>query len=144
MPMNANFAPRPRAILATLLVLVATLQAGELAEVFQDHMVLQRDARVCIWGRGTPGEKVVVSFAGQTAAATVDTSGQWRAFLDPMAASVEPRALVVRGRNTREVRDVLVGEVWLAGGQSNMGSRMQEYAETASPERRRRRRTGSW
>jgi hypothetical protein len=134
MPMNANFAPRPRAILATLLVLVATLQAGELAEVFQDHMVLQRDARVCIWGRGTPGEKVVVSFAGQTAAATVDTSGQWRAFLDPMAASVEPRALVVRGRNTREVRDVLVGEVWLAGGQSNMGSRMQEYAETVGAE----------
>lgn len=125
---------RTCSVLSLLLAVGPLLRAVELPEIFRDHMVLQRDARVCIWGRGTPGEPVTISFAGQSATATADARGQWRAYLAPMPASAEPRSLVIRGRDTREVRDVLVGDVWLAGGQSNMGSKMREYLETVAPE----------
>jgi len=126
--------PRDRRFLLLLLALAPSLRAVELPEMFRDHMVLQRDARVCVWGRGSPGETITVAFAGQAATVTADARGQWHAYLAPLPASAEPRSLVVRGRETREVRDVLVGDVWLAGGQSNMGSKMREYLATVAPE----------
>jgi sialate O-acetylesterase len=95
----------------------------KLASPFTSHMVLQRDKRVPIWGTAAAGEKITVEFAGQKMSATADTNGNWRIELKPLKASDESRALVVRGSHTAqpiELDDVLVGEVWLASGQSNM------------------------
>ncbi|MBL9216253.1 MAG: hypothetical protein JNG83_12320 [Opitutaceae bacterium] len=88
--------------------------------VFGDHMVLQRDLPVAVWGEADPGERVTVEFAGRRAEAVADTAGRWRVTLAPLAASAEPRPLTVRGTEVRTFRDVLVGEVWFCSGQSNM------------------------
>lgn len=107
-------------------LLLALLAAGTaladvtLAPLFQDGAVLQRDMPVPIWGTAGPGEKITVHFAGQTVAATADASGRWQADLAPLAASSEGRDLVIEGANKITLRDILVGEVWLCNGQSNM------------------------
>ena len=90
------------------------------AACFGTHMVLQRDAPLPVWGVAAPGEHVTVAFAGTEAAAVTDASGRWRATLPPRGASAEPGTLVIRGRNEVRFDDVLVGEVWLCAGQSNM------------------------
>ena len=100
---------------------VATIARADvrLPAIFSDHMVLQRDAIVPVWGWAEPGEKVTVSIAGQTKAATTDASGKWSVKLDKVSTG-EALTLVVTGKNTNTVNDVLVGEVWLGSGQSNM------------------------
>lgn len=91
------------------------------APPFGDNMVLQRGRPVAVWGRADPGEEVEVSFAGQRVKTAADAGGAWRLSLKPMPASKERRVFTVRGKDGRaEFRNVLVGEVWLAGGQSNM------------------------
>lgn len=92
------------------------------ASVFTDNMVLQRDRPVPVWGTAAPQEKVTVEFAGRSKSAEADTKGQWRIVLDPLAAGREPRDLVLRGAGTNSLvlTNVLVGEVWLCSGQSNM------------------------
>ncbi|MGN0847584.1 MAG: sialate O-acetylesterase [Kiritimatiellia bacterium] len=88
---------------------------------FADNMVLQRGRAVPVWGHADPGEAVTVSFAGQTKSTTADATGAWRVMLDPMPASKESRELKVTGAaNAEAYRNVLVGEVWFASGQSNM------------------------
>lgn len=116
---------KPLTCLATLLILAIPLQAADLklAAVFSDHMVLQRDKPVPVWGWADPGEKVTVEFAGQKHSATADDKGKWSVKLDPLTASADSRELVVRAETIkaeRKVADVLVGEVWLGSGQSNM------------------------
>ncbi len=91
----------------------------KLPAIFSDHMVIQRAATVPVWGWADPGEKVTVSIAGQTQTATADASGQWRLQLNKISAD-SPLTLTVTGHNTITIQDVLVGEVWLASGQSNM------------------------
>ncbi len=109
---------------ALLLAPLAALHAAELklAAVFGDHMVLQREKPVAVWGWADAGEPVTVSFAGQSKSATAGTDGKWSLKLDVLAASTEPRTLFVTGKEGHkvEVKDVLVGEVWLGSGQSNM------------------------
>ena len=90
-----------------------------LPSLFSDHMVLQRDAAVPVWGWADPGEQVTVSIAGQTKNAVADDAGNWSLKLDTLSA-IAPVTLTVKGKNTIVVQDVLVGEVWLASGQSNM------------------------
>jgi sialate O-acetylesterase len=88
--------------------------------VFQDHMVLQRDRTVPVWGTGQPaGSDVTVSIAGQTKTTTVGPDGKWRVDLEPMPPG-GPHRLVLGGTNTIVIDDVLVGDVWLCSGQSNM------------------------
>jgi len=92
------------------------------ADALGDHMVLQRGKRAPIWGVAKPGESVTVTFAGQTGKATADSRGRWLVRLDPLAASTQPRTLTIRGASDAvTLKDVLVGDVWIAGGQSNMG-----------------------
>jgi sialate O-acetylesterase len=94
-----------------------------LASPFTSHMVLQREMKVPVWGVADPGEQIMVSFAGQEKSATAGADGGWRIDLDPLTASAEGRALVVRGSHSNDpvrLDDVFVGEVWLASGQSNM------------------------
>ncbi len=92
----------------------------KLPGLFSDHLVLQRGAAAPVWGRAGAGEEVTVEFAGQKKSVAADASGKWKVELDPLDASAEPRVLTVRGQNTLTIADVLVGEVWLCGGQSNM------------------------
>lgn len=88
--------------------------------IFNHHMVLQRDMPVPVFGTDTPGTTVTVEFAGQTKSTTADASGVWLVNLDPMDASAESRELTVKGSTTLVLEDVLVGEVWMGCGQSNM------------------------
>jgi len=109
---------------ALLLAPLATLHAAELklASVLADHMVLQREKPVAVWGWADPGEPVTGSFAGQSKSATAGTDGKWSLKLDALTASAESRTFTVPGKDGRkvEVKDVLVGEVWFGSGQSNM------------------------
>ncbi|MGB0580032.1 MAG: sialate O-acetylesterase [Limisphaerales bacterium] len=106
-----------RFIIAALLIIGPSARAVELAEIFGDHMVLQCDKPVAIWGTAKPNEAIVVRFKGQTWKTNAAPDGRWRVTLKPMKASREPAELQV---NDLKLRDVLVGEVWLASGQSNM------------------------
>jgi sialate O-acetylesterase len=110
-------------LLFSLLFCCLVLPLGaevRLPGLFQDHMVLQRQMPVTIWGWAAPREQVTVEFAGQKATCTADDSGSWKAELPALEASAEGRPLTVKGANTVTVNDVLVGEVWLCSGQSNM------------------------
>jgi sialate O-acetylesterase len=80
-------------------------------------MVLQRDMEVPVWGTAAPGEQVAVEFAGQKVSVAADPSGRWMTKLKPLAACAEPRDLKIGGT---VIHDVLVGEVWIGSGQSNM------------------------
>lgn len=91
-----------------------------LAPLFQDHLVLQRDQPIPIWGAAAPGESVQVEFADQVVRTQADPEGRWRLELPALPASSTPRDLIVRGQGQTIVRDVLVGDVWLLSGQSNM------------------------
>lgn len=90
------------------------------APLFTDNAVLQRDKPVPVWGKADAGEKVSVSFAGQTVSTTADAAGQWRVDLAPLPANAAPAELVIKGNNTITLANIVVGEVWLGSGQSNM------------------------
>ena len=108
-------------VLCCLLFAAALARADvKPAALFADHAVLQRDKPVPVWGTADAGERVSVIFAGHTVETTADAAGRWRVELPALAASAEPRSLVIRGKNTVTLTDILVGEVWLASGQSNM------------------------
>lgn len=87
--------------------------------IFSEHMVLQRDTIVPVWGWADAGEEVSVSIAGQNTQTVADKYGKWAVKLDKLSAT-QPLTLTVKGKNTLVVNDVLVGEVWLGSGQSNM------------------------
>ena len=95
----------------------------KLANLFTDNCILQRDRPVPIWGWGKPGERVTVEFAGQKKTITADVAGKWRVTLDPLPASQEPREL---SAGDCRVKNVLVGDVWLCSGQSNMQMAVSE------------------
>lgn len=97
-----------------------------LPDVLSSGMVLQRGMAVPVWGRAEPGEVVTVRFAGQTKKATAGSDGRWVVRLDALKASAAPASMAIAGRNTIELKDVLVGEVWLVSGQSNMQWRLFE------------------
>ncbi len=110
------------AFAATALGAVSALQAAvKPAPVFADHMVLQRELDVPVWGTADAGEEVAVAFAGQRLTATADEQGQWMVQLKGLQANAEPQELTITGKDSSvTIRDVLVGEVWLCSGQSNM------------------------
>src|SRR6185312_5569661 len=131
-------------ILAVAVVALAALGARaevKLASPFTSHMVLQCDMKVPVWGTAEPGEAVTIEFAGQRKSATAGADGHWRVELDPMKASAESRTFRVAGSKTAtpvELGDVLVGEVWLASGQSNMefsmSKKVKSFAGVANEE----------
>lgn len=108
-------------LLAPLFLAAVAAQAEViLAPLFQDHAVLQRDRPVPVWGMADPGERVSVEFKGQRVGTTADVSGRWIVYLEAIDGSTEPAELIVTGKNRVRIADVLVGEVWIASGQSNM------------------------
>ena len=94
----------------------------ELGTPFRDHAVLQRGMAVPVWGWSKPGTKVTVEFAGQKTSATAGKDGKWMAQLKDLKASFKPAELVIseQGGKKETLTDILVGEVWMASGQSNM------------------------
>lgn len=118
--------------------------------VFSDHMVLQADMPAPVFGSAAPGEPITVEFAGQKKTGAADKDGKWLVRLDPVKLG-GPFELRVSGTNTRVVKDVLVGEVWLASGQSNMrfplsqaSDGKEDAARAACPQIRYLRVGGTW
>ncbi len=93
---------------------------GLLHPLFRDHAVLQRDRPIAVWGHAGPGQPVSVTFAGQAVSTRADAAGGWQATLPPVAAGGPHTLEVIAGTRRERVRDVLVGDVWLCSGQSNM------------------------
>ena len=125
---------RTRVPIFSFLVLLtaASLQgAVSLPSLISDHMMLQQDVPVRIWGKANPGEFVTVEFRGQTVSSRAGSDGRWEAFLRPMAPG-EPASMRIEGDNSITVRDVLVGEVWVGSGQSNM---VMTVARSNDPEK---------
>ena len=117
---------KPRLLLPALaaaLVLSASQPASaevKLSALFSDHMVLQSGKTVPVWGWAAPDEEVTVTIAGQTKSAKAGAYGKWTIKLDALKPSDTPTTLIAKGTNTLTVQDVLIGEVWLGSGQSNM------------------------
>ena len=109
----------PFLLLFSLCLPAIALADVELPNIFSDHMVLQRSQANKLWGRAEPKEEILVSIAEQTHETTADDQGLWSVMLDPLPAG-GPHELVVAGDNEIVLRDVLVGEVWICSGQSNM------------------------
>jgi sialate O-acetylesterase len=91
-----------------------------LNNMFGDHMVLQHGIRNKVWGRAAPGEAVTVTLGSQTHSTTAGPDGAWFVLLDPINIYGGPHVLTVAGKNTVTFNDVLIGEVWVCSGQSNM------------------------
>jgi len=116
-----------------VLIVAALSAAGAnanvlLPDVISDGMVLQQRQTVPIWGKADPGEVVTVRFAGQSKKTTAAMDGTWRVRLDPMRANTTPSTMSISGKNTIELKNILVGEVWLVAGQSNMQRLLSETA----------------
>src|SRR5438128_11973194 len=112
---------RIAAIVISSLVLVATPASAEvrLPAFFSDGMVLQQGTPVLVWGFADPGEEVSVTLSGQTRTVKADSEGRWMMRLDQLKVG-GPLEMTVAGKNTLTMRDILVGEVWIASGQSHI------------------------
>ena len=119
-------------LLASIVLMAACVPAAvaevSLPHLLSDHMVVQRDRPVHIWGRATAGEQVTVSFRGAQAKAATDELGNWSVTLPPGAAG-GPFTMQVAGSNTITLHDVMAGDVWIASGQSNMEFMMSQLAD---------------
>ena len=92
----------------------------KLPAIIGDSMVLQQKQEDPIWGWDTPGTKISVSFAGQIKTADADKDGRWTVKLDAMPANAAPQSMTIKGTSERTLNDILIGEVWMCSGQSNM------------------------
>ena len=133
------------ALIILLFCMIGTLYAEtSVSSIFNDNMVLQRDKDVPIWGWAQAGEKITVTFAGQTKSGIAASNGKWMIKLAPMKANRTPSVLVIKGVDkTITINNVLIGEVWICAGQSNMGMVLaesfgaeKEIAEANYPELR--------
>jgi sialate O-acetylesterase len=113
--------------LLALAVPLAVRAEVKLPPILSSHMVLQREMEVPIWGMARPGEKVTVKFRDQTKATEADKAGKWMVKLAALKAG-GPDSLTITGTNTITLDDVLVGEVWIGSGQSNMAGGARGYA----------------
>lgn len=105
---------------AALLMTAGSAKADvQLPAIIGDNMVLQAGAKIRIWGKANPGERVAVRFKEKTTQATADQQGHWQTSIGPFTAG-GPFELTVKGANTLNLKNVLVGEVWVCSGQSNM------------------------
>ncbi|MDE3742689.1 sialate O-acetylesterase [Maribacter polysaccharolyticus] len=107
-------------LLLSIISVETNAQSLKVASVFGDHMVLQREKVVPVWGHSAPKAEITVKFAGQSKTTRAGADGKWRVKLDPMAASIKEQDMVIFGENEVIIKDILVGEVWICSGQSNM------------------------
>src|ERR1035437_3122242 len=97
---------------ASIMFVIPALARAEvkLPAIFSDHMVLQRDIQIPVWGWADPGEEVTVTFGGQSAKTITDSDGRWKAYLEKVGANATPQTLTVSGKNTLKFTDVLRSE----------------------------------
>src|SRR5579862_1218066 len=100
-------------------IVIAGLANVTLPKLFSDNMVLQRDQLIPIWGWANAGEKITVQFNKQTKTVKTEKDGKWMIKLEPETAG-GPYQLLIKGKNVLTINNVLVGEVWICSGQSNM------------------------
>jgi sialate O-acetylesterase len=114
--------PVVRAAAVAVLALACTplLADVSLNNMFGDHMVLQQGIRNKVWGKADPGEKVTVTLGAQAHSAVAAADGAWEVFLEPVQEYGGPHTLTAKGKNEVKFEDVLIGEVWVCAGQSNM------------------------
>lgn len=127
---------RIRAVFGLCLTLCYLSSRAEvtLPKILGNGMVLQCDQDVPIWGQAAAGEQVTVKFAGQDKHTTADASGKWQVLLSPLKASAKPQDLTITGTNTIVLHDILIGEVWLCSGQSNMAYEMRKNSKVNKPD----------
>ncbi len=123
-----------RLILLTLSALLCLVENSladlRLNPLFSDHAVLQQDSAVPVWGTAEPDEKVTVQFGSQTKTAEAGKQGRWMVVLDHLATNRDGEELVVSsGEEKLVVKDILVGEVWVGSGQSNMGQTVNRSSD---------------
>lgn len=113
---------------AFLMLAVAFHLAAEvkMPSIFSDNMVLQQGVPLPVWGKASPGENVTVTFGGRSTETTADASGKWRVVLPAEKMSRKAAEMKIAGNNTVIIKNILVGDVWLASGQSNMGFALRE------------------
>jgi len=116
-------------VLAVLASCPSAFGGVRLPKIFTDHMVLQQEMAIAVWGWADKGEKISVTLAGKSVETRACDSGKWRVDLPAMKADGKPQTLIVKGSETIELKDVLLGEVWLCAGQSNM-NRSTEVKES--------------
>ena len=104
-------------ITACLMVVIGFAQVKPVS-LFSDNMVLQRETNVPVWGTASEGESITVEFEGQKLTTTAK-EGKWKVILKPLKAG-GPFTMTIKGNNTVTIKNILVGEVWLCSGQSNM------------------------
>ena len=114
-----------------VLIMIAFCSAISLADVklpdvIGSSMVLQQKQTVPVWGTAEPGEAVTVIFSGQKKTVVAGSDGKWRVDLGKFTASFAPQIMTISGKNKIELKDILVGEVWLVSGQSNMQRLLRE------------------
>jgi sialate O-acetylesterase len=119
-----SFLSRRSILKGLFLLLLSALTPAALSDIFvpayfSEHMMLQADAPAPVWGWAAPGETVTATFAGQTQTAQADDQGEWRVTFSPLKPGTNG-TLTLNGKNSVTIEHVLVGEVWLASGQSNM------------------------
>ena len=116
------FRPRVAPAWLAVAILIAVPAAADVSlnNMFGDHMVLQQGIKNRVWGKADPGEAVTVTLGGQSHATTAAADGTWHVFLDPIQEYGGPHTLKVKGKNEVAFNDVLIGEVWVCAGQSNM------------------------
>lgn len=105
-----------------------------LPKILGNGMVLQRNQQVPIWGTASAGEKITVKFNAQAKNTVADANGNWKIMLDAMPASAKPATLSIAGKNIIQLNDILVGEVWLCSGQSNMQYEMRKNSKVKKPD----------
>jgi sialate O-acetylesterase len=117
MPMQRTW---PVSLLFLLLAATAAAADVKLPAIFSDHMVLQQQMPLAVWGWATPGERVEVRLRAQRVSTTADREGRWRVTLAPETAGGPDELVVTGGTGKKRFTDVLIGEVWVGSGQSNM------------------------
>lgn len=117
-------------IYVALLLTVYAKADVKMASIFADQMVLQRAVKLPVWGWADTNEAVSVQFAGQTVQTHADSNGNWRVTLEPVISD-DPQIMIVTGKNTIRINDILMGEVWICSGQSNMAVPIREGYDAA-------------
>ncbi len=128
--MNSLLSLISRAGLLSVLALSLSVVRADvvLSSIISNGMVLQRGVTAPVWGWADAGEEVTVEFGGQVKKAKPGPDGKWMVDLDPLEASATPRSMTVSGKNKIIIGNILVGEVWIASGQSNMDWTFQKIA----------------
>ncbi|MEI9955935.1 MAG: sialate O-acetylesterase [Ferruginibacter sp.] len=122
-------------LLPLLLLCFTTMAQLSLPKIIANNMILQRNQQVPIWGYAKAGDVITVAFNKQEKKITADNSGNWKIMLDAMPASATPQKLIIATANEKiELNNILVGEVWLCSGQSNMEYSMRKNSKVTMPE----------